>query len=94
MLHASCETTYEKIYLKVVNVSSEAQELFVQLDTAIQPEIESERIEGTPDQQNSFENPLNIAPITETFKAVLSENGCGFTVSVPAYSVNVYCITR
>ena len=94
VLHASCETTDEKIYLKVVNVSSKAQELSVQIDTAIRPEIEAERIEGTPDQQNSFENPLNIAPIRETFKAVLSENGCGFTVSVPAYSVNVYCITR
>ncbi len=92
VLHASCETEGNEIFLKVVNVSSETQALCVQFDTEVQPEISVEYIEGTPEQQNSFEHPLNISPKSASLTAALTEDGRGFSVDVPAYSVNVYHI--
>ena len=81
------------IYLKVVNVGSTALDLRVKPDVPVSKEIAVSWIEGAPDQQNSFENPLNISEKEAGFTAALSEDG-SFTVSVPAYSVNVYQIRK
>ncbi len=93
LLHASCETTDEMIYLKVVNIGSAPQELTVKPDTTVSDRIAVEYIEGLPDQQNSFECPLNISGKTAEFTAAISEDG-SFSVTVPAYSVNVYQIRK
>ena len=92
VLHASCEASESEIFLKLVNVSGQAQEAVFRLDSRIAPEICVERVAGTPEQQNSFEAPLNVSSKEEVFTASLNENGdgCSFPVSVPAYSVSVY----
>ena len=89
VLHASCETTEKEIFLKVVNVSSTTQDLAIFVDTAVLPEISAELIQGTPEQQNSFENPLKISAHKQTITVRFEDDG-SFTVPVPAYSVNVY----
>lgn len=95
VLHASCEMTDTKVYLKVVNVAAEEKELTIELDTRIESGIQIEYIEGSPEDQNSFEDPEHIAPkmisMDVAFDAPEEDR---FQVTVPPYSVSVYSFTK
>ncbi len=96
VLHISCETTEQEIFMKTVNVSSEPQQLTVKLDTRITRTICREWISGIPETQNSFQDPEAVSPSLKTLDAELTElpDGVEFTITVPAYSVSVYVMKK
>ena len=85
-------TTAEGIDLMPANVQLSGLEISL-INEYGRENMLKQYIEGLPDQQNSFECPLNISGKTAEFTAAISEDG-SFSVTVPAYSVNVYQIRK
>ncbi|MFN8257084.1 MAG: alpha-L-arabinofuranosidase C-terminal domain-containing protein [Bacteroidales bacterium] len=87
-LAASCvqDSKTGDIILKMVNFSNEAKKMNVNLSGFYKfiPDAELEVLSGSPDAENTFENPKNIVPVKSKYKAVKT-----FNYSAPAMSLTV-----
>ena len=76
------------IYLKVVNRQSTAQPVHIQISGASSVETEGEALvlkANAPDDTNSIQEPVKIAPITEKIDGL----GTDFTREFPPYSITI-----
>ncbi|MGN1235760.1 MAG: alpha-L-arabinofuranosidase C-terminal domain-containing protein, partial [Christensenellaceae bacterium] len=65
LVHASADTKGNEIYLKIVNLSDEAEEIDVSLDVNVKDGATGEILTGNPLDQNSLEDPdyVSVKPI-------------------------------
>ena len=85
LIYSVASTDRENIYLKLVSVAGEEKKLDIELDRAVEENIEVEVISAGTEECNSFEQPLRVAPRKESLKA------CGqrFSYNAPPGSVSV-----
>jgi alpha-N-arabinofuranosidase len=81
------DTAKKKLYLKLVNASSDAQAVDVKLPgTKLAPVGKLISLTGRdPESTNTMEKPTAIAPVTSTLPGV----GADFHHKVPAYTIEV-----
>ena len=90
-LYCTASQDDEYIYLKAVNVRENAVSSQIFIDNAIRITAEISTLSGNaPEDMNSFEHPLKVAPKTSS----LSTDGNTFDYTFPKQSVTVFKIKR
>lgn len=90
VISASCETTENEIFLKLVNVEGEEKPVTISLDCEVFREIHAETVQGAPDCTNSFEHPLAVSSVYSSINYGEKE----FMYNLPAYSVSVLTMKK
>ncbi len=81
-----------KIYIKIVNISEQEQPVHINLKKvpALSAQGTATIISGSPSDENSFEEPLRVSPVTETVDGVAKN----FVYTVRPSSVTVLQLTK
>ena len=90
LISASCETTEDTVYLKLVNVEKDEKPVAIALDCDIDEVITVETVQGPPESVNSFAQPLNVSPRTSVVHCGARE----FVYQVPPYSASVLIMKK
>lgn len=89
LVHASADNAGENVYLKIVNLSEEEEEIEVSLDIKVAPAASGEVLTGDPFAQNSMENPLSVRAVPIT-----AEVGERFTYKAAAHSLTALVLKK
>ncbi len=89
-IYSVTSTDEENIIVKLINASQTDEKAVVKFDCKIENEFEAEVLSATPESQNSFENKLNVSPVTK--KLVGGDDEIEYVL--PAYSVNILKVKK